>query len=250
VSRWPFLVARGRSVGYRVVLAPDFLVRARKHHLLAEHVGAGPAGPDGRSTVEVPTTGFGPLVATYREEPADAAELLPGSEPATLRDRHGRPLELLYGVVTAGRPEPVDDRALAEARDAAIEAYRRFLADEEGAEVQPSPASTPDGAPPRPQPVARPDRPVPARRPAPPAWWNGRRWIATGAALVVVVVAVLVGGRLFAGDGNADRGGHHVTVTETTGAKPGKCGEVEPGRTTERPDGRVRTSEPDVPPCR
>ncbi|TQM38423.1 hypothetical protein [Pseudonocardia cypriaca] len=249
MSRWPFLVARGRRVGYRVVLAPDFLVRNRQHHLLAEHVGAGPAGPDGRSVVELPTTGFGPVVVTYREEHAAAAELLPGSEPETLRDRHGRPLELLYGVVTAGRPEPVDDRDLAEARDAAIEAYRRFLADEEGADVQPSPGSAPHAAPPAPQPVARPERParpVPARRPAPQARPGGRRWVVAAAAVVAVVVAVLFGGRLLAGDGDGDP----VGVTETPGATPAKCSEVEAGPMTEQPEGPDRKGEPDKVPCR
>ena len=246
MSRWPFLVARGRRVGQRVVLAPDFLVRDRQHHLLAEHVGAGPAGPDGHSVVELPTTGFGPLVVTYREEQAAAAELLPGSEPDTLRDRHGRPLELLYGVVTAGRREPVGDRQLAEARDAAIEAYRRFLADEEGADVQPSPGFTPDAAPPPPRAVARPDRPVPARRPAPPAWSSGRRWIVTAAAVVAVVVAVLVGGRLFAGDGEGQR----VAVTQTPPATPQKCRAVGAGPTTERRDGRDREADQEDPRCR
>jgi hypothetical protein len=246
VTRWPFLVARGRRVGYRVVLAPDFLVRDGQHHLLAEHVGAGPTGPDGRSVVEVPATGLGPLLVTYREESAAAAELLPGSEPDTLRDRHGRPLELLYGVVTAGPPEPVGDRDLAEARDAAIEAYRRFLADEEGADVQPSPGLEPVGAPPRPRvpPAALPARPVPARRPAPPVRWRGRTWIVTAAALVMVVVAVLVGGRLFAGDGD------EVPVPETPRATPERCSEVEGGRMTEWPDGRDRGNEQHQLQCR
>jgi len=244
VSRWPFLVARGRRVGYRVVLAPDFLVHNRQHHLLAEHVGAGPTGPGGRSVVEVPATGFGPLVVTYREEPAGAAELLPGSAPDTLRDRHGRPLELLYGVVTAGPPEPVDDRDLAEARDAAIEAYRRFLADEEGADVQPSPGSTPVVLPPQPQAAAkaRPDWPVPARPPASPAPWPGRAWIVAGAALVVVVVAVLVGGRLFTGDGDS--------VPEPPAPTPEKCIEVEAGKLTEQPKGEVRGTTQGQRPCR
>jgi hypothetical protein len=247
VSRWPFLVARGRRVGYRVVLAPDFLVRNRQHHLLAEHVGAGPVGPGGRSVVEVPGTGFGPLLATYREEPAAAAELLPGSAPDTLRDRHGRPLELLYGVVTTGPPEPVDDGDLAEARDAAIEAYRRFLADEEGVDVQPSPpVFAPDAPPPQPQVTAGARRapPVPPRRPAPPpARRRGRAWIATAAALVVVVVAVLVGGRLFAGDRDRE-------AAEPPGATPTQCAEVEAGRMTEQPDDRDRATMQDQPPCR
>lgn len=200
MSRWPFLVARGRHVGYRVVLAPDFLVRTRQHNLLAEHIGAEPTSPGGQSVVEVPSPEFGPLVVTYREEPAAAAELVPGSETDTLRDRHGRPLELLYGVVTGIPPAPVDGRDMAQARAAAIEAYRRFLADEEGADVQPSPGFTPDAEPPQPEvpAVARQERPVPARLQVPPAGRRGREWIVIVAAfvVVVVVVAVLVGSRL------------------------------------------------------
>jgi hypothetical protein len=247
VSRWPFLVARGRRVGYRVVLAPDFLVRNREHDLLAEYVGAGPAGPGGQSVVEVPSTGFGPLVVTYREEPAAAAELLPGSESDILRDRHGRPLELLYGVVTGSPPEPVDGGDLATARAAAIEAYRRFLADEEGADVQPSAGFTVDAVPPEPgiTEVARQDRPVPVRRPVPVEPWRGRSWIVTAAAIVVVVVAVLVGGRVLAGDGEGDG----ITATETPRPIPEECGDVAASRTPERPAGRDTTRADHVP-CR
>jgi hypothetical protein len=248
VGRWPFLVARGRRVGYRVVLAPDFLVHTRQHHLLAEHVGAGPAGPDGRSVVELPATGFGPLVVTYREEPAAAAELLPGSESDILRDRHGRPLELLYGVVTGSPPEPVDGGDLATARAAAIEAYRRFLADEEGADVQPSPGFTPDAMPPQRKvtEVARQDRPVPVRRPVPVDPRRGRAWIVAAAAIVVVVVAVLVGGRVLAGDGEGDG----TIATKTPRPIPEECDDVDASRMPERPAGPDGATRADHVPCR
>jgi hypothetical protein len=66
------------------------------------------------------------------------------------------------------------------------------------------------------------------------------------AAVVAVVVAVLLGGRVFAGDGD----GNPVAVTETPGATPAKCGEVEAGPMTEQPDGQDPGGERDERPCR
>jgi hypothetical protein len=240
VNGWPFLVARGRRVGYRTVLAPDFLVQARQHHLLADHVGGEPPGSGGDSVVEVRSTDHGPLVVTYREESAPAAELVPGSDPDTLRDRHGRPLELLYGVVTGSPAAPVERRELDVARTAAIEAYRRFLADEEGAEVQAAPGFAMDAVPPQPSrppapSIARSDGPIPPRPrtlelPAPPPRPR-RAWIVVAVALVVVVAAVLLGGRFIGGGG-----GLTVDLLDPPG---GECAAVV-GHITADPPGQVK----------
>ncbi|GAA4622647.1 hypothetical protein GCM10023196_015680 [Actinoallomurus vinaceus] len=141
---WPFLVARGRERGYRTLLAPDFLLAARDHGVLDDSV-VPDAASDRPSVAEIVTMAGQALTvvhATHTVTAADVAE--PGAKPRAPRDRHGRPLRLIYGFVCvdrpAGEPDPAD---LAFCRTAALDAYRRFLADEDGFEVTPGRAFTP-----------------------------------------------------------------------------------------------------------
>jgi hypothetical protein len=136
---WPFLVARGRRTGYRVVLAPDFLAQQQEEHLLLEQVGAGSADAAGHAVVELSGSPSGRLVAIYREEPATGAELIPSAATTargTVLDRHGRPLELLYGIVASAGVARLNERDMARARRDAVSAYRWFLADEERFEAR------------------------------------------------------------------------------------------------------------------
>jgi hypothetical protein len=65
----------------------------------------------------------------------------PTDDPLT--DQHGRPLDLLYGFVSRGTvAHEVDEADLRSAEDEALDAYRRFLADENGSGVQTSNAFT------------------------------------------------------------------------------------------------------------
>ncbi|MGH3645828.1 MAG: hypothetical protein ACRDTM_01400 [Micromonosporaceae bacterium] len=134
-SGWPFLVASGRRRDYSILLAPDFLVDELDYGILEEVVS--PASErDPARVVQVDTRGGRRLSIAY------ATHLLSGEdvgEPA--RDEHGRPLRLVHGFVSRDglitEPAPAD---LAFAREAALEAYRRFLEDEEQFAVVPAPA--------------------------------------------------------------------------------------------------------------
>ena len=64
----------------------------------------------------------------------------------------------------------------------------------------------------------------------------------TAAAVVAVVVAVLVGGRLLAGNGDGDG------VTDTPRTTPAKCSEA--GPMTGQPDRQDPKAEQDEEPCR
>jgi hypothetical protein len=123
---WAFLVARGRRQGYRTILAPDFLASARLHGLLAESASVHAAGS--RHQAEIDGPGVGPMTMVYETEQLTAAEL--GGDHAAV-DEHGRPLEILYGIVSRqrlrGRVDPDDLRI---ARAEALRSYRRFLAGE------------------------------------------------------------------------------------------------------------------------
>jgi hypothetical protein len=216
VPGWAFLVARGARNGYRAVLAPDFLVSERRHGLLTERVRG--TEPDTATAVERITDrdGSTALTVTYRVEPAPAAELasVAGLDDVLL-DEHGRPLEMLYGLVTT-RPMSAGDQDMARARAEAIHSYRRFLTDEEGVAVQPSapfalteaapvapdpgtPPAMPVGAPPA-APVGAP--PQPSARPVQESWRvpaaphrarPAGHVISRGVALAVALLAVLIG---------------------------------------------------------
>ena len=126
---WPFLVARGRERGYRTILAPGFLTERRLHGLLSD--AANGEAPDAPREVELERPGVGRLTLVYRTEQVTEAELDGGRGNGLATDEHGRPMEILYGIVCRGRlGGHVDDGDLGAARTEALASYRRFLAEE------------------------------------------------------------------------------------------------------------------------
>lgn len=174
---WPFLVARGRTRGYRTLLAPAFLTERELHERLSESTGG--AAPGRVLSVQLDLPGVGPLSVAYTLDELRASDL-DGDRPAgggAPTDEHGRPLELLYGIVSRERlGGPLDEADLRAARGVALQSYRRFLAAEESFGVELSSAFTlrtaaapeaplraaPDEAS-APQPSGSPPRPVPPR---------------------------------------------------------------------------------------
>ena len=126
---WPFLVGRGRYEGYQTLLAPSFLVEHDMHESLSEATPSVPPGVLGRAEVSCP--GVGSLALTYTTD-----GIATGSDSTNRvgewTDEHGRPLEMLYGVVAQA---PLSDTLtisdLRRAREEALEAYRSFLARED-----------------------------------------------------------------------------------------------------------------------
>jgi hypothetical protein len=170
---WPFLVARGRHRGYRTVLAPDFLAERNLQGVLSDSA-TGDGLELGRArTAEVDAPAVGPMTLCFRTERVSAADVnghLPG-EDAIATDEHGRPLEILYGVVARGRLSgPVHDGDLGAARSQALRSYRRFLEQEDAFDVDASPAFALRGvtamAPSAPAPPRRTPRAAPAPAPA------------------------------------------------------------------------------------
>jgi hypothetical protein len=194
---WPFLVARGRHRGYRTVLAPDFLVKRNLQGVLSDAATGDGLEPGRARTAEVDAPAVGPMTLCFRIERVSAADVnghLPG-EDAIATDEHGRPLEILYGVVARGRLSgPVDDGDLGAARSQALRSYRGFLEQEDAFDVDASPAFALRGvtamapsapAPPRRTPSASP-APTPTPTPTP------ERRPAIGALATVAVAAVLL----------------------------------------------------------
>jgi hypothetical protein len=184
---WPFLVARGRELGYRTILAPGFLTEHRLHGLLSD--AANGQGLDSPREVEVERQEVGRLTLVYQTEQVSEAELDGGRGEGLATDEHGRPLEMLYGIVYKGRlGGHVDGGDLAAARTEAIASYRRFLAEENGFGVDTSNAMALRGM----TAVAAAAPPKPARRAivdsAPP---KPARRAARGGLAVTAVVAAL-----------------------------------------------------------
>jgi hypothetical protein len=133
---WPFLVAAGRRRDFTAVLAPAFLVTDLDYGVLPEVIG--PATPGDPPRVSHLRTRHGrrlTLVSTTRVlAPGDLTD--PLQRAGGVRDEHGRPLRLVYGFAYPDTVDVQPARAdLDAAREPALAAYGRFLADEEGFSV-------------------------------------------------------------------------------------------------------------------
>lgn len=153
---WVFLVARGRDTGYRTVAAPDFLVDLGLHGMLAQNA-AVPEDPRRPTVLHLDLGSAGQLTVVHTAYTLGAEDL-----GATLserfgrppRDRHGRPLSLIYGLVLSGRlhgTPSADD--LSEARSEALDHFRAFAENESRSQPFPTRAAPrslllqPDGPP-------------------------------------------------------------------------------------------------------
>lgn len=201
---WSFLVARGRQRGYRTLLAPEFLTERDLHGRLSESTSG--AQPGRILCIELECPGVGLLTVMYTTDslrPADVNGDGP-AEGGAPTDEHGRPLELLYGIVSRDRLSgDLDEGDLQIARTEALHSYRRFLAAEDSFGVDTSRGfalrteAVAAGALRRPvldEAASAPPRLAPPQRPA-------RRRPALGAALAagVLVAVVLLGLLLWPG---------------------------------------------------
>ena len=189
---WPFLVGRGRHQGYRTLLAPGFLVEQDMYETLSAATPSVAPGVLGQA--EITCAGLGRLALTYTTESISCDGAGGPDRVDEWLDEHGRPLEMLYGVVAH---EPLSHTLaisdLSRAREDAHDAYRTFLADEDDFSVCVSqPYSLPRQAPGRRQNgVVAPDeqrqnaRPGDRHRPE----YRGRGAIALTAFVVLIVAA-------------------------------------------------------------
>lgn len=179
---WPFLIARGRRQGYRVLLAPDVLPT---YGFLDDDVL--PTRPGARYQAGR----VGEYFLVWNEYP-----LAEGEVGGPVRDEHSRPLVLTVGVLYPG-DTIADDTELPRAHRVALDTYRRFLADEEGFRVERSAQFDPPvrAAPPvLERPTAHPEelayaasRPLP-----PPPTRSANRTLVAGGVGVAVVAAIAV----------------------------------------------------------
>lgn len=135
---WAFAIGGGRHLDYRVIAAPDFLVRSGEYGVLDR---VPPTKAAQRPQVIETTTSRGQhLTLACSTQVITAQDIAdpqhPGTENAGVRDEQNRPLRLIYGFATQGtRTVNVDPSDMDAARAAALRAYRSFLANEEGFHV-------------------------------------------------------------------------------------------------------------------
>ncbi|MEU3256007.1 hypothetical protein [Streptomyces sp. NPDC006997] len=123
---WPFLISRGRTVTYRVVVAPDFLCEARLTGVLWDLAGGEPTGPGQARCRVVSSARTGDFVIMFRVLLADSVAHTTLGTPG--RDEHGRLIPVITGTVERGNTFVPETRAgvLDEGYNYCLPALRTF----------------------------------------------------------------------------------------------------------------------------
>ena len=195
---WAFLVARGRHHGYRSILVPDFIAHNRENGYLTENVRGAADGSDRPRVEQIVAPASGQMTLAYHTHrithgDLHAADGDTGDHGDLVTDEHGRPLDLLYGFAARGQViDDLDEADLRAAKDEALPAYRRFLADETGFSTETSKAfPLRSVATRRAKPVARPvARPV-VEPATPSATRSGARPALTGSRLWTILIGII-----------------------------------------------------------
>ncbi|HKS45032.1 MAG TPA: hypothetical protein VJT49_07910 [Amycolatopsis sp.] len=195
---WPFLVARTRTAGHRVVVAPDFMV-ARDTATSLGQVAVGADTPEGEAVVHT----AGGLAIVSRLFVAGHADYGIDGD-GLLRDGSGRAIRFTEGLVLRGEPTHLTAADLARAHQAVTGPYQRFWLDEDGYRTAPS-SGFPVGASPG-MPLrlrhSTPRAAAPATIPPPAKTRHPRRLLA-GLGAVLVAIAAAAGAASFLRDSNA-----------------------------------------------
>ena len=133
---WAFAIGAGRHLDYRVIAAPDFLVRSGEYGVLGDI--ARPTGPGEPNPLLYATTPGGQhLTIACVTQHITTNDITDPSHPTTvndaLRDEQNRPLRLIFGIAMNGRKlvGTVDQSDIETARTAALRAYQGFLTHED-----------------------------------------------------------------------------------------------------------------------
>src|SRR6516162_11648312 len=145
-SVWPFLVTRGRSVPYRIVLAPQFLIESDRTALLIRATGESGGAEKGIFKREVNDSRTGKFVVIFRIVPAVPA--LVGQQGDILKDDRSRAIHLTEGIVTAKPGMMISESIFERVHLAVVGAFRAFWdSDDRYAETEPSRPLDLDGLP-------------------------------------------------------------------------------------------------------
>ena len=108
LAAWPFLVSRGVGLGFRVIVAPDFLAGSGERGLVYEAADSGPgADPAAVRTIVVRTAKGRPVTLIFRRQPALvryawARDEDGGDGSRLLCDQAGRSIPMVEGFALPG----------------------------------------------------------------------------------------------------------------------------------------------------
>jgi hypothetical protein len=202
---YPFVVARNRTLDWRALVAPDELISANEDYALVLQTGEEHPAPVTIRRWEDHSAR--PWVLCYRSVPADPG-FVGEDRSGQLKDKFGRKLYLVEGVVLPGSGEPSTARArelVEQVHDDAVSAFRDFWSEVDEA-VPPVPSAPIRAASPLPTvpPSAGPytgDDRADVTEPAP--WWRSmlreRGLVLAGGALAVVLTLAWLAVRALGG---------------------------------------------------
>jgi hypothetical protein len=123
---WPFLVARGRSVGYRLVVVPA-LFEIADEQLLWESIGGQDMTPQGYAYCrQVPGWHAEDYIVLFHVLPAQPQDA--GEDGTDLLDDYSRPISLVEGAIVRGSQldSKVASCIMAHVRNVTRPAFREF----------------------------------------------------------------------------------------------------------------------------
>jgi len=129
LQAWRFLVSRGIVLGYRVVVAPDFLIATGESDVVFAAAEEGPGIARNGPALRIVRTASGEqLTLVYQRRPAVLSE--PDAEP--LRDRYGRTFSLIEGYAVKGpyQQVPITTRQWQDLHHVLLAEYQQFLTNE------------------------------------------------------------------------------------------------------------------------
>ena len=132
---WAFAIGAGRHLDYRVIAAPDFLIRSGEYGFLGDI--ARPAGHgQPNQLLHATTPGGQHLTIACVTQAITTNDITDSSHPTTVndavRDEQNRPLRLIFGIAIDRRlVGTVDQSDIEAARTAALLAYQSFLTQED-----------------------------------------------------------------------------------------------------------------------
>src|SRR5262245_11550526 len=153
---WPFLVSRNRSLDYRVIAAPDFLVEAQLATRLVKYVDESSSGAPIQQEARDPRIGH--LTLVYRVTPAIDGE-------RKYEDHVGRQILWIEGVVLKdSNPKLLNvDAVISAAHENVLEDYRRFWDSETDTSIKKSTAFEAEIQ-------------ADIKQKTPPSWWAWHTW--------------------------------------------------------------------------
>lgn len=136
IGGFPFVVARGRRVGQRTILAPDFLIETNSSGLLRDSITERLASDKSPYIIEVSSASLGPMTLVYRFTKVSSEVVYGLGQPgdSLLRDRSGRPIEIAYGLVFRGPSSivsAIDDMRFEILRTEAFTVFAEFINSED-----------------------------------------------------------------------------------------------------------------------